>query len=330
MKQSEVLVLLSKLTPYQNQKIKRQLLDFFNLNEINKDARPSVCPCCGNKSNIIKRGFNKDKQRYQCKDCLQRFTNNTNTIMMYSKLERSKFQKIVLDTLSCVPLKQTAADIDISEQSVFLNRHKILCALSKLIELEEQQLCGTIEIDETYELESQKGNRNLKRKARHRGGPSAYRGISHEQICIVTTTDRNGQEIFKAVGFGKPTTSSIQENISKALVKDSIIYADGAQCYDKVAREKSCKLVCLKTHKSYNKVEHLNTVNSIHSMIKKKLANYRGVATKYLNRYLSLFVFIRRYMQMDDNEIMEIIIPKINNLQYRVTTNSLKTDNIFA
>ena len=49
-------------------------------------------------------------------------------------------------------------------------------------------------------LKAKKGaGRNIQRKARKRGGPSSYRGLSHEQVCIVTTTDRNGHEIFKAV-----------------------------------------------------------------------------------------------------------------------------------
>ena len=36
------------------------------------------------------------------------------------------------------------------------------------------KLSGTIEIDETFELESQKGCRKIQRKARKRGGPSYY------------------------------------------------------------------------------------------------------------------------------------------------------------
>lgn len=42
----------------------------------------------------------------------------------------------------------------------------------KLLLTEGVKLSGTIEIDETFELESQKGTKNIKRKARKRGGPS--------------------------------------------------------------------------------------------------------------------------------------------------------------
>lgn len=212
---------------------------------------------------------------------------------MYLKLEHSVFHEIVVDILHCVPILQPAAKLDMANSDVFNNRHKVLCALEELLLQEHILLDGTIEIDETFELESQKGLRKIKRKAHKRGEPSKYRGLSHEQVCIVTTTDRNRHEIFKAVDLGKPTTNHRLENFSGKLVEKSIVYSDDAFCYDKLVETSTCTAVQLKTHKAYNKVEHINTVNCIHSMIKNQLAAFRGVASKYSNRYMSLFVFIR-------------------------------------
>lgn len=117
------------------------------------------------------------------------------------------------------------------------------------------KLSGTIEIDETFELESQKGYREIHRKSRKRGEPSSYRGLSHEQVCIVITTDRNGHEIFKAVGYGKPTKNSILENFLKNLDSKSFIYSDEVFCYDEVAKKTSSSLVQLKSHLLYNTVQ---------------------------------------------------------------------------
>lgn len=119
---------------------------------------------------MIKKGFNKGKQRYQCKECMHTFPFDSPTITMDSKLERSMVLKIVVDTLNWVAIKKTAADLDVSIQCVFENRHKLLCALEEMIHQENTNLSGTIEVDVTYELESQKGKRNIKRKARKRGG----------------------------------------------------------------------------------------------------------------------------------------------------------------
>lgn len=57
---------------------------------------------------------------------------------------------------------------------------------------------------------------------------------------------------------------------------------DGTDCYSSLAECKNCKVVHLKGHQSYNQVEHLNVVNHIHSIIKNKLALYRGVAKNRL------------------------------------------------
>ena len=81
------------------------------------------------------------------------------------------FKKIVLDTLSFVSVKKTAADLDLSVPCIFENRHKILCALEVLLKKPEKyEIKRNHKIDETFELESQKGCRKIQRKARKRGG----------------------------------------------------------------------------------------------------------------------------------------------------------------
>ena len=59
-------------------------------------------------------------------------------------------------------------------------------------------------------------------------------------------------------------------------------------------------------------------------MIKKVYAFYRGVASYYLDRYLALFVFMRRFLDMDDNEITELIVRKLKGVRYNVTREKLK------
>ena len=166
MKQSELLKSIAALTPYQKRKLEIYVIDALNLNEEDRDLKPKRCPYCGKESRMIKKGFKNGKQRYMCKDCSHIFTYNSHTITMYSKIERSMLKKIVLDTLSFVSVKKTAADLDLSVPCIFENRHKILCALEVLLDSENMKLSGTIEIDETLELESQKGCRKIQRKAR--------------------------------------------------------------------------------------------------------------------------------------------------------------------
>ena len=90
--------------------------------------------------------------------------------------------------------------------------------LEKMIAEQEDRCVGFIEFDETYELESTKGSIPERRKARHRGEPASLRVISHKQVCIVTATDRNSHEIFKAVGLDQPANNL--NEMTECLIKE--------------------------------------------------------------------------------------------------------------
>ena len=62
--------------------------------------------------------------------------------------------------------------------TLFYWRHKLLSALKQM---DFDHFEGIVEVDETYFLYFQKGQRGItERKPRKRGGKSKHRGISHE------------------------------------------------------------------------------------------------------------------------------------------------------
>ncbi len=332
MRQSEILKKFSRLTDSQKEQIRREVDDYLAINASLQEEVPQECPKCHGQYKMISHGRQKNngKRRYICSGCGRAITYDSCTIMSNLKISRDEFIEICMDTLNLVPIAETAARLDRSVPTVHLNRHKFLAVLEEIIEAENSILSGTVEIDETYELESSKGVTPKNRKARKRGEPSHFRGISHEQTCIVTTTDRTGHEIFRAVGFGKPTTDSINETFEKHIEEKSVIYCDGTFSYDQLSRRRFCKLVQLPDYEVYNIVEHLNTVNTIQKLIKDTFAFYRGVSTKYMNRYMALFTFLRRYQQMDDNEKSELLIRSIKFFHCHITRKSLKTTHLFT
>lgn len=308
MKQNELLHAISSLTESQRQSLEFWLKDKILLNERIESQKPNICPYCLKETRMIKKGLLNKKQRYECKECHHKFVYNSKTITSNIKIDKSIFYEIVMDTLEVVAINKTAARLDISPKTVFYNRHKFLAYIEEYLRTESNVLSGTIEIDEAYFLDSRKGCRNINRKARHRGEPSNFRGISHEQISLVTTTDRNGHEIFKAVSYGKPTSKIIVSIFKDKFNKGSIMYCDGTFIYDELSKVNGCILKQFKSYYEYNNVEHLNTVNYIHSLFKKLFRQYRGVSSKYLNRYLSLFNFIRRFTDMDTNEKLPLLL----------------------
>ena len=74
--------------------------------------------------------------------------------------------------------------------------------------------------------------------------------------------------------------------LQRHLAKDSILITDGNRTYRNLH---DIKLKSLKFGKPENKVYHLNNINNFHSMLKKFMIRFNGVATKYLDNYVNYF-----------------------------------------
>ncbi|MCI1645055.1 MAG: hypothetical protein LKI40_02390, partial [Olsenella sp.] len=72
----------------------------------------------------------------------------------------------------------------------------------------------------------------------------------------------------------------------------------------------------------------LNTVNSIHSQIKRAYARCRGVATVYLNRYMSLFAWMRRFAGQERDAIEGRLAKMFRSVRIHITREGLRRDYI--
>ena len=59
---------------------------------------------------------------------------------------------------------------------------------------------------------------------------------------------------------------------------------DGSNSYNELLESKNCTKKVLISHESYDKFNHLNTVNSFHKLIEERLQKYKGVASKNINK----------------------------------------------
>jgi hypothetical protein len=87
-------------------------------------------------------------------------------------------------------------------------------------------LSGIAEADETFFLESFKGQRKLPRPARKRGGKAAKPGLSAEQIPVLIARDRNG-EVFDAI-LEKVDAKQLGGALKPVLSKDALLCTDGS------------------------------------------------------------------------------------------------------
>ncbi|MBQ7552530.1 MAG: IS1595 family transposase [Rickettsiales bacterium] len=250
------------------------------------------CPFCkGNK--VRKNG----RQQMYCRDCNKYYTLKTNTIFFSSKKPLTLWKRYIDLMIEGKSLRYIAKELNISLQTSFYWRHKILSVLRKNDNDNNNKLDGIIEADETYFNESQKGNKNItNRKPRKRGFSSENRivGLSHNKVCVLTAIDRNKKSFGIPVGFGKVNKEEV-ENLQIHLKKDSILITDGDKSYQTL---KNIKLKSLKFGKPQDKVYHLNNINNYHSQLKKFMVRFNGVATKFLDYYVEYFNSLKQQIDI--------------------------------
>lgn len=251
--------------------------------------RPA-CPHCGH-THVIKYGHTKEKQRFFCHGCRQTFLYSTGTLAYHSHFSRSIWADFIRDTLDGKTLDDSAEELGFSHQTAFNMRHKVLMAFQNMLEKEPVLLSGVAELDETFVLDCYKGKqlpREVGRDARKHGAKAAKRGISSEYVAICTGIQRDGKAVAETVNRAKPSGKELCRIFGTHIAEDTLILTDGLRSYKSLEAAAGCSVVNVNTEKG-KKVFNLNVVNSLHSYIKGMYGHYRGVATKYINRYNALF-----------------------------------------
>lgn len=255
----------------------------------------TCCPRCLS-FNIIGWGPYKDRRRFMCHNCHRTFNELTGTVWHYLH-SHDKFKQFILCMAQQKSIRASAEEVDVCESTAFFWRHKLLNALYNI---KQNQLKEEIEADETYILESNKGQKDIVaqygRKPRKRGGKASKRGISNEQVCILVATDNQNNTVFEIAGKGRLTQKAVFQilgnKIRKQRINRAIFVTDKHPSYLEFVEQK--KLIHQRV--DAKKKEFVNDggfsisrVNAIHSRLKRWLTKFNGVATKYLQNYLHYF-----------------------------------------
>ena len=288
------------------------VLGIISINQQVQD-RPE-CPYCG-KAHVIKYGHRKGKQRFLCHDCKQTFMNTTNTLMANSHYNQSIWADFIHDTLCGETLDFSAEKYGFSHQTAFNMRHKVLMALQDQLENNPVLLSGIVEFDETFVLDCYKGSRlpeQVERDERKHGAKAQKRGISNEYVAICTGVQRDGGVIATTVNRAKPSSDELSKIFTGHLADDTLVLTDGLRSYNVLETIANCTVVDI-NHEQGRGTFNLNTVNSLHSYIKEAYNHYRGVATKYLNRYNALFSIAFRCAKDIKNTLFSSLCIVSNN-----------------
>lgn len=236
---------------------------------------------------------------------------------------------MIEDTLSITSLDKTAEKIGVCHETAFNMRHKFLAFMEILVE-SKAPLDELVEADETYILESQKGIKCKTRKPRKHGDGATKRGLSSEKYCVCVAADRNNNLITTCVNRDKPSCNDLINALASHIIPQSVLLCDGATAYNQLVSLLECKKVELIGYKCYDRVYHLNTVNHLHSRIKEMIRQFRGVASKYLNRYLALFTIIASFSKSTVAESTDILRRSLAALRDHVTYDLSQTTGLLA
>lgn len=264
-------------------------LNQLNLIDLFKDKEIKVCPHC-NSTNFIKNGKFKSIQRYKCKNknCSKTFSTKTNSPFSYSKKDITLWMKYLVLMNSGFSLRDCSSILSINLATSFYWRHKILVAAASNNNF--KTLKNYVEVNKIMLNENFKGNRDAK-----------Y--LSKEKIFVVCAIDNNNSILSKAIGRYSISLASISKNFYPNLDKSAFLSAFNDRCLIAFAKNHNSKLSKNEIENyTKNTVENFNaenpssyynrlpTVSKFTFNIYRWLIRFRGVATKYLENYLSWYI----------------------------------------
>ncbi|MDZ7761783.1 MAG: IS1595 family transposase [Desulfovermiculus sp.] len=282
-----LLAIIDDLIPEQKEEIKKAIDEIDSFKKVVSiiDSRIlSDLKCKHCKSIKVKKwGIQSGLQRFMCMDCNRTFNSLTGTSLAHLR-KKEQWLNMAIALKESISIKNTAERCTVAISTAFRWRHRFLAPIQQD---SASKLDGIAEADETYFLESFKGQRNLTRPSRKRGGKAKSPGLSREQVPVLIARDRVGA-IIDAVLTDK-TTASITQVLFGKVGSDNILCIDGGNAlWGFVNAQKiQYRIIAPSKHvHEQNPVFHIQNVNAYHSRLKEWIKRFHGVATKYLPNYL--------------------------------------------
>ncbi len=301
---SRLLQQLKELTPLQKERVENSLHHTDAINTLSDAIKaPTSCPHC-NSSHYQKWGTRSDLQRYQCSSCKKTFNALTGTPLARLR-HKEKWMDFANDLIDSKSIRESAKHCGVKKDTTFRWRHRML---NNPKSLGSKHLHGIVEFDETYFLESHKGDQHLKRKPRKRGGKAAQRGISSEQTAVLVARDRNGNTMDAILFESNQTT--LAEVMLPVVDEDALLCSDTKRSYIAFAKTNHLTLKTVNSSaKEYvkEKIYHIQNVNAYDSRLKMWIKRFNGVATKYLESYLAWMRLLDRDKNLSAARLLGIV-----------------------
>jgi len=282
---------LKLLTPSQRHRLHQnlELTEVSTEEVLTANATMHQCPHCQS-TQLKPWGSSHGLPRYRCACCSK--TSNPLTKTPLARLrKRDKWLVYAQALIDGLSVRKAAELCGINKSTAFLWRHRFL-TLAKTHQASHEE--GIVEADETFFLESFKGQRNLPRPARKRGGVGKTRGTSADQIPVLVVRDRHQSTVSTILE--KVDAAHIGAVLTPLIDKDSVLCTDGAAVYSAFSRVSGIRHEVINSKGPRSRgAFHIQNVNAFDSRLKSWMKRFHGVATKYLGNYLGWRRMLERY-----------------------------------
>jgi transposase-like protein len=305
---------ISQLNPEQRKQLEAQIHGPHEMLE-EALAMPSQCPRC-QAASLRPWGSSHGLARYRCRACGRTCNALTGTPLARLR-HRERWSQYAESMMQSLVVREAAKRCGVDKNTSFRWRHRFL----KLIaEHRASHVSGIVEADETFFLKSFKGQRDLPRPARKRGGKAKSKGMSDDLVPVLVVRDRSAQHAdFQ---LEKLDGAHLGQILKPLIDPDAVLCTDSAAIYHGFARAEGI------THRRSNMRQkrrtdgafHIQNVNAYHSRLKGWLRPFHGVATKYLANYLGW----RRLLERYGNQINPLMLLK-ESLGYEPVQHLTKT-----
>ena len=250
------------------------------------------CPKCG--SERTKTVPNENPMPYHCGDCRKYFSVKTGTVMEKSKLPLRKW--VIAIYLMSTNLKGVSSmklyrDLGVTQKTAWIMAQKIREGW-----IQDRELSGTVEVDETFIGGKEKNKHESKRS--HTRGPSG-------KAVVMGMKERETNKVI-AKPVPERTKEAVQGFISENVSRKAMIYSDDHRSYIGLPFE----------HESVNhsvgeyvrEKAHTNGIESFWAMLKRGYdGTYHKMSEKHLGRYVTEFAGRHNVRELDTIEQMKSV-----------------------
>ena len=339
-----------------------------------ENSKVYCCIKCGS-ANYKKNGYTSTgMQRYRCKDCNSSWSENYGDSLRYTHLSEDTWKEMLRGFVEELSISKIAKNCGLSTKTVWLAKTKVNQALMTLYGYTEM-FNGQTQADEYYTRAAFKGKRDpeffiytLRRMPRHHytyyekiewlenaglydklqreepeflqellsDEPKMKRGISNEQICILTLVDQNGKLYLEPVSVGRLEKAMAKAKLKPKFTPDksNVFVTDDHNAYNRVLYGTGAKHEVVSASRHTNGKYNLATVNSVHSALSRYMDPKSGKVfnTKYLDLTLILFWWLQKNKDRTTNQkvqmLWDIMNDNISEIELREKVNQVPQNEL--